>query len=95
MGVNRIVHKLYSFVGMNWRGRPLRDVATIISLTAATTTEAGLKLHCSLDETFYPKGIQVTLEEINALDIRRDAFRGEWNYTSPARPENKDDAVNS
>ena len=95
MGVNKIVHGLISFVSMNWRGRPLRDVATIISLIAATTTEAGLKVYCSLDETFYTKGIQITHEEINALDIRRDAFRGEWNYTLPARPDTNNDAVYS
>ena len=82
---NRIEHRLFSFIIMNWRGRPLRDVAT--------TTEGGLKVYCTLDETFYPKGIKAAQEEINVLDIRRDGFHGEWNYTLLARPEANDDAV--
>ena len=90
---NRIEHKLFSFISMNWRGKPLRDVATIISLIAATTTRAGLKVYCSLDENVYEKGIKVTQEEIDALDIRRDDFHGEWNYTLLARPDASDDAV--
>ena len=90
---NRIEHRLFSFISMNWRGRPLRDVATIISLIAATTTEAGLKVYCTLDETCYEKGIKVAQEEMDALDIRRDDFHGEWNYTLLARPEADNDAV--
>ena len=88
---NRIKHKLFSFISMNWRGRPLQDAATIISLIAATAT--GLKVQCSLNETFCEKGIKVTQEEVDALDIRRDAFQSDWNCTLPAPPEATEDAA--
>ena len=78
---------------MNWRGLSPRDLATIISLIAATMTAAGLKAHHWLDETFRRKGIKVTQEENDAPDLRRDAFRGERNYTLPVRPEADDDAI--
>ena len=69
---------------MNWRGRPKRDTATISSLITATATEAGLKVNCKLDETFFEKGIKVTQVEMDAMDIRRDAFWGERSYTLQA-----------
>ena len=79
---------------MNLRGKPLQDMTTIISLIAATTIRSGLKVYCSLNENVYGKGInKVKREEINALDIRRDGFNGEWNYTLLARPDASDDAV--
>ena len=68
-------------------------MATIISLIAATTTEAGLKVYCSLDETCYEKGVKAAQEEIDALDIRRNGFHGEWNHTLLARPEADDETV--
>ena len=71
----------------------VRDAATIISLIAATATEACLKVSCSLDVTVFETGVKVTPEEMDSLDIRRDAFRGEWNYTLLARPEDNDNAV--
>ena len=78
---------------MNWRGRNLRDIATIISLIAATSTESGPKVHCSLDKTFCPEGIRVADVRVEAFDIRRDDFRGKWNYALLARPEDNDDEV--
>ena len=78
---------------MSWRGRSLRDLAAIISLTAATTIEAGMKANQSWDDTFRGKGIKVTQEKNDTSDFRRDSFQGGRNYTLPARPEANDDVI--
>ncbi len=78
---NKIEHRLFSFISQNWRGKPLTDLATIISLISATSTSTGLKVYCELDTNNYPKGIAVSDAEIKALDIKRAEFHGEWNYT--------------
>ena len=73
-------------------GKPLRNLATIVSLISATTTEAGLKVYCDVDENTYPKGIKVDDAEIKALDIKRAKFQGEWNYSLLPTP-NKEAVV--
>jgi hypothetical protein len=78
---NRIEHRLFSFISINWRGKPLTDYATIINLISATETAAGLKVYASLDETTYEKGIKVTDAQMRSVNIERDAFHGDWNYT--------------
>ena len=82
---NKIEHRLFSFISQNWRGRPLRDLATIIALIGHTRTEAGLKVYCDLDTTHYPKGTRVTDDQMKALNIKRADFHGEWNYTLSPR----------
>jgi hypothetical protein len=57
---NKIEHRLFSFITINWRGKPLRSYRTIVQLIAATTTETGLKVRAELDERKYPKGIKVS-----------------------------------
>ena len=61
--------------------KPLVSYRVIVDLISATTTETGLTVRCELDPAFYPKGITVTDEEIAAINIVRDEFHGEWNYT--------------
>jgi hypothetical protein len=78
---NAIEHRLLSFIGINWRGKPLESLEVIISLIAATTTSTGLKVYAELDERTYPKGIAVTDEELAAVNLNRHDFHGEWNYT--------------
>ena len=78
---NRIEHRLFSFITQNWRGKPLVSHQVIVELIAATTTETGLTVRCELDANRYPKGIKVTDAEMAALNIERDTFHGEWNYT--------------
>ena len=78
---NKIEHRLFSFISHNWRGKPLVDYATIISLIASTTTSTGLKVYARLDETDYPKSIQVSDADMAKLNIRRHDFHGDWNYT--------------
>ena len=82
---NKIEHRLFSFISQNWRGRPLRDLATIIALIGHTRTEAGLKVYCDLDTNHYPKGTRVTDDQMKALNIKRADFHGEWNYTLSPR----------
>jgi hypothetical protein len=77
---NKIEHKLFSFISMNWRGRPLTNYEVILSLIGATTNKSGLKVHCDLDLNEYPKGIKVTDKEMAAISLEKDEFHGEWNY---------------
>ncbi|MCP4405153.1 MAG: ISAzo13 family transposase [bacterium] len=78
---NKIEHRLFSFISMNWRGKPLISHETIVNLIAATTTRKGLKVRAELDPSHYPKGIKVTDDEFKAIQIKRDDFHGEWNYS--------------
>ena len=78
---NKIEHRLFSFISMNWRGKPLVSHETIVNLIAATTTRKGLKVRAELDSKQYPKGIKVSNEEFGAIQIVRDEFHGEWNYS--------------
>lgn len=82
---NKIEHRLFSFITLNWRGKPLRTYRTIVSLIAATTTEAGLEVQCELDDNIYEKGRKVTQEEMETINIRRHRFHPEWNYTISPR----------
>lgn len=84
---NKIEHRLFAFITQNWRGKPLVSHQVIVQLIGATTTETGLKVTCEIDGGLYPKGIKVSDEEMETLNIRRADFHGEWNYTiSPQRP---------
>jgi Rhodopirellula transposase DDE domain len=83
---NKIEHRLFSFISINWRGKPLRSYRTIVQLIAATTTDTGLKVRAELDENKYPKGVKVSDVQINALNLNRHSFHGDWNYTiSPTK----------
>jgi transposase len=83
---NAIEHKLFSFISMNWKGRPLVDFRTVVNLIAATTTKAGLVVKARLDQRVYKRGIKVSKEEMKNLNLKRHEFHGEWNYTiSPQR----------
>ncbi len=78
---NKVEHRLFSFITMNWKARPLVSYRVIVDLISATTTDAGLTVRCELDSADYPKGIVVSDREMDGLNISRDAFHGEWNYT--------------
>ncbi len=78
---NKIEHRLFSHISMNWRGQPLVSHEVIVNLIAATTTRKGLKVRAELDSKPYPKGIKVTDEAFAAIQISRDEFHGEWNYS--------------
>ena len=77
---NKIEHRLFSHIGMNWRGRPLVSHETIVQLIAATTNASGLKVRAKLDTGTYAAGIKVSDDEMDDVLIIRNAFHGEWNY---------------
>jgi hypothetical protein len=77
---NKIEHRMFSFISKNWRGKPLDSLATIVNLIANTTTDTGLHIEASLDESEYAKGVKVTEEELAMLRLTRTQFHGEWNY---------------
>jgi hypothetical protein len=78
---NKIEHRLFSFISQNWRGKPLISHAVIVKLIAATRTQAGLKVKARLDRNFYPGGIKVSKADLESVQLRRDKFHGDWNYT--------------
>jgi len=78
---NKIEHRLFSQITMNWRGKPLTSYEVVVNLIAATTTSKGLEVKCMLDTNNYPKGIKIDKKQVEELDIVRDEFHGEWNYT--------------
>ena len=77
---NKIEHRMFSFVSLNWRGKPLESLEVIINLIAATTTTTGLKVYAQLDDRAYDKGVEVTDDQLAAVNLTRDSFHGEWNY---------------
>jgi transposase len=78
---NKIEHRLFSFITMNWRAKPLVSYRVIVDLISATTTDTGLTVRCELDTNLYPKGIAVADKDMDAINISRADFHGEWNYT--------------
>ena len=84
---NQIEHRMFSFVSLNWRGKPLASLQVIIDLISSTTTSTGLEVHARLDPGVYEKGIKVTDAELAAVNITRDQFHPNWNYTiHPTQP---------
>jgi Rhodopirellula transposase. len=78
---NKIEHRLFAYISQNWRGRPLVSFEVIVNLIADTTTATGLEIQAELDTNAYPKGRKVSDEELASVQLVRDAFHGEWNYT--------------
>ena len=78
---NKIEHRLFSAISVNWRGCPLINHEVIIKLIESTTTRTGLRVRASLDANQYPKGIKVSDSELEALNHQPESFHGEWNYT--------------
>ena len=82
---NKIEHRLFSHISMNWRGRPLTSHEVIVQTIAATTTRTGLTVSAELDTSAYPKGIKIPDRQMEALTtsraLTRHQFHGEWNYT--------------
>lgn len=85
---NKIEHRLFSFISQNWRGKPLISHEVIVNLIAATTTAKGLKVQAMLDTAAYPVGRKVSKKEVAEINLHRDSFHGEWNYTISPRETN-------
>jgi len=78
---NKIEHRLFSHITMNWRGRPLVSHDVVVNLIGSTKTKSGLRVKARLDRRKYPKGVEVSEEEMNAIKLTRHKFHGDWNYT--------------
>jgi Rhodopirellula transposase DDE domain len=78
---NKVEHRLFSHITMNWRGRPLTSHDVVINSIAATTTRTGLSVQADLDDGSYPTGVKVTSAQMAALPVSRHPFHGDWNYT--------------
>ncbi len=78
---NKIEHRLFSFISLNWRAKPLTSLEVVLELISATTTETGLTVTAVKDGNTYPTGIKVSDEELAGLNLLRDSFHGDWNYT--------------
>jgi hypothetical protein len=87
---NKVEHRLFSHITMNWRGRPLTSHEVIVQAIAATTTRTGLRVHAELDTSAYATGVQVSDRQMDALPLTRHDWHGDWNYT--LRPEAYDRA---
>jgi DDE family transposase len=83
---NKIEHRLFTHIWMNWRGRSLESHEVIVQLIAATTTRSGLRVHAELDKATYPKGVKISDEDMKALALVAHAFHGNWNYTLHPKP---------
>jgi transposase len=83
---NKVEHRLFSHITMNWRGRPLTSHDVIINSIAATTTRTGLTVQAGLDDGAYPTGVKITNAQLAALPVSRHAFHGDWNYTLHPAP---------
>jgi len=85
---NKIEHRLFSHIAMNWRGKPLVSLAAIVSLIGATTTTSGLRIRSEIDHGSYPLGVKIADEQMAKIHLEPHAFHGEWNYTiQPARTQ--------
>jgi len=88
---NKVEHRLFSHITMNWRGRPLTSHQVIVQTIAATTTRTGLRVRAELDTSAYATGVQISDRQMDALPLTRHAWHGDWNYT--LRPEAYDQAA--
>lgn len=78
---NKIEHRMFSHISMNWRGRPLISHEVIVNLIGSTTTQNGLTISAELDTNLYPKGIRISDDELKTVNLTKSLFHGEWNYT--------------
>jgi Rhodopirellula transposase DDE domain len=83
----KIEHRMFSFITMNWRGRPLTSLRTIIELVSATTTTSGLTIQAADDPIWYPTGVKITNAELAAVPLVPHEWHGDWNYTITAQSD--------
>jgi len=82
---NKIEHRLFSFISINWRGRPLTTYNVIVNLISNTKTKSGLEIRAELDENKYAKGIKISDEDFKSIKLKKCEFHGEWNYIIKSR----------
>jgi hypothetical protein len=77
---NKIEHRMFSYISLNWRGKPLVSHEVIVNLIGSTTTRNGLTIQAELDTATYPVGVKVSDEELSQINLTPEPFHGEWNY---------------
>ncbi|TQS85866.1 MAG: hypothetical protein A3208_00460 [Candidatus Methanoprimaticola hominis] len=82
---NKIEHSLFSYITRNWKGQPLENYEIIVNLIGATTNSKGLKVKCILDSWEYERGIQISDDQMDDLNLVRNEWRGDWNYSIAPR----------
>jgi len=82
---NKIEHRMFSHISLNWRGQPLTSLDVIVNLIAHTTTQQGLYIEAALDTNPYPTGIVVSDQDLATVNLKRADFHGDWNYTITPR----------
>ncbi len=82
---NKIEHRLFAYISMNWRGQPLESLAVIVNLIGRTRTATGLRVRCELDRGVYPKGETISAAQMATLQLVPHRFHGDWNYTIKPR----------
>jgi len=87
---NKVEHRLFSHITMNWRGRPLTSHEVIVQTIATTTTRTGLRVHAELDTSAYDTGVKVSDRQMGALPLTRHDWHGDWNYTLRPQPYDPD-----
>ena len=83
---NKIEHRMFSYISMNWRGKPLISQEVVVQLIGNTKTDKGLKIQAILDENTYKKGIKISDQELGQINLTPDSFHGEWNYVISPQP---------
>lgn len=84
-----IEHRLFSFMPINWRGKPLTSYRTIVELAAATTTEAGLRVQPEWDQGYYATGVEVSDEQLAAVPLKGHDWHPSWNYDIVPKPDRR------
>jgi hypothetical protein len=82
---NKIEHKMFSFISINWQGKPLVDYETVVNLISGTRTKSGLRIKAKLDTREYEKGVEFTDEQMASINIKRHRTHPDWNYTITSR----------
>ncbi|MFC1482532.1 ISAzo13 family transposase, partial [Myxococcota bacterium] len=78
---NKIEHRLFCYITKNWRGKPLRTFETVVDLIGNTRTDAGLRVRAKLDKRKYPLGVKISDDVMQELNLQKDDFHGDWNYS--------------
>ena len=78
---NKIEHKMFSYISMNWRAKPLISHEAVVNLITNTKTQKGLKIRAALDQNLYETGVKVSEADFDSILIEKNNFHGEWNYT--------------
>lgn len=82
---NKIEHRMFSFISLNWKGTPLVSYETIVNLIGSTRTDAGLRVKAKLDPHIYKTGVKISKEEMDRINLRRHSTHPMWNYTISPR----------